>query len=193
MNRVTENHAKTELVSLIKSDARLSYQLISHINTLNKNDISINSLNEAIQLLNHDDLYRWLTLLLQTSVDPSPHTLTLLKRGLSRAFFLDIMANKSLLQADPQTMYLIGLLSVMDRLNGNSFAKIIPSLKLNPEIKQAILEHKGIYGLLLSLALAAEAGEQARIDDYAARCLVNPVEVSLAMINALVMAESTNL
>ncbi len=193
MDLVIARHDLSELEALIKFDARLSYQLIAYTNTLDDNDAAISSLAQALHLLKHDSLYRWLTLLLHTSNDPGPNTLSLLKRGLSRAFFLEALARKSLHHIDPQAMYLMGLLSVMDKLTGQPMSQLIPAIKLSPEIQQALLDSKGIGGLMLNLALAAENGEQSRIEDYAARCLINPVDANLAMINALVMAETTNL
>ena len=193
MDLVMARHDLAEIESLIKYDARLSYQLIAYTNTLDDNDTTISSLAHALHLLKHDGLYRWLTLLLHTSVDPSPSTLTLLKRGLSRGFFLEALARKSLQRIDPQAMYLLGLFSVMDHLTGHPMPQLITPLKLGTEIRQALLENKGISGLMLNLALTAENGEQNRIEDYAARCLINAVDVNLAMINAMVMAETTNL
>lgn len=192
MDRVIARHDLTSLEPLIKFDARLCYQLIAYTNTLDS-DATINSLTQAIQLLKHDGLYRWLTLLLHTSLEPSAETQILLKRGLSRAFFLETLARKSLQHTDPQAMYLVGLLSIMNELTGLTFDRLIAPLKLTTEIKQALLENKGNGGLMLKLAVAAENGEQAKIEDYAARCLINSVEVNLAMINALVMAETIQL
>lgn len=193
MDRVLARHDLAELEALIKLDARLSYQLIAYINTLDDNGSTIGSLAQALQLLKHDGLYRWLTLLLHTSVDASPHTLNLLKRGLSRAFFLEAMAHKSLQRTDPQTMYLLGLLSVIDKLTGYPLPQLIAPLRLSPDIREALLEHKGISGLMLILTRAAENGDQGPLEDYAARCLINPVDVNLAMINALVIAETADL
>ncbi|ARU31188.1 hypothetical protein CAP31_05500 [Sulfuriferula sp. AH1] len=193
MDRVLARHDLAELEALIKLDARLGYQLIAYTNTLDDNGSTIGSLAQALQLLKHDGLYRWLTLLLHTSVDASPHTLNLLKCGLSRAFFLEAMAHKSLQRTDPQAMYLLGLLSVIDKLTGFPLPQLIAPLRLSPDIHDALLEHKGINGLMLILTRAAENGDQGPLEDYAARCLINPVEVNLAMINALVIAETAGL
>lgn len=193
MDRVLARRDLAEIESLIKLDARLSYQLIAYLNTLDDNGGVISSLTQALHQLKHDGLYRWLTLLLHTSVDASPHSVNLLKRGLSRAYFLEAMAHKSLQRVDPQAMHLLGLLSVTDKLTGYPLPQLIGPLRLDPDIREALLEHKGISGLMLILARAAENGDQGPLEDYAARCLINPVEVNLAMINALVIAESADL
>lgn len=193
MDCVIARQALTEIDKQIKYDARLSYQLIGYVNTLDNIEAPINSALQAIQLLKYGGLYRWLTLLLHTSMDNTSSTRIKLKRGLNRAFFLEAMANKSLQQTNPQAMYLMGLLSVMDSLTDHTMAQLIPPLKLSPEVKLALTEHKDIYGLMLKLTLAAENGEQANIENYAARCLISPVEVNLAMINAMVMADTINL
>lgn len=193
MDSVIARQDLTEIDNLIKYDARLSYQLIGYVNTVDSNTAPVNSTLQAIQLLKHEGLYRWLTLLLHTSMDNTSSTRIKLKRGLNRAFFLEAMANKSLQHTNPQAMYLMGLLSVMDSLTDHTMAQLIPPLKLSPEVKLALTEYKDIYGLMLKLTLAAENGEQANIENYAARCLINPIEVNLAMINAMVMADTINL
>lgn len=179
--------------TMMKFDARLIYQLISHVNTVNNNDNTISSIAEALQQLKLEGLKRWLSLLLNACVAPNANMLPLLKRGLSRALFLEAMSRKSLQVQDPQTMYLAGLLSVMDKLLGQPIPTIINALKLNDELKQAVIEYKGDTGLMLKLALAAESNQPNAIDNYAARCLISSMDVNLAMINALVAAETSAL
>ncbi|MHB1678002.1 MAG: EAL and HDOD domain-containing protein [Sulfuriferula sp.] len=190
IDRVIARNDLTEIESLIKTDVRLSYQLIAYTNTLNNNDSTITSLTQAFQQLKHAGLYRWLTLLLHTSIEPKSSTLSILKRGLSRAFFLETLARKSLQQVDPQAAYLMGLLSVISDLVNLPLDQAISRLKLSPQIKAALIEHKGTGGLMLKLAFAAENSEQSAIENLAARCLVSSVDVNLAMINALVLTET---
>ncbi|MHB0990387.1 MAG: EAL and HDOD domain-containing protein [Burkholderiales bacterium] len=193
IDRVIARHDLAEIESQIHTDARLSYQLIAYTNTLNSNETTINSLTQAFQQLKHAGLYRWLTLLLHTSTAPRPDSLKLLKRGLSRAFFLETLARKSLQQVDPQAAYLIGLFSVIGSLLNLPLEQAISRLKLSAQIKTALIEQKGTGGLMLKLASAAENNDQQAIENLAARCLVSSVDVNLAMINALVLTETTPL
>ena len=193
IDRVIARHDLAEIESLIHTDVRLGYQLIAYTNTLNNNEIAINSFTQAFQQLKHAGLYRWLTLLLHTSTEPRTGTLKLLKRGLSRAFFLETLARKSLQQVDPQAAYLIGLLSVIGDLLNLPLDRAIDRLRLSAQIKTALIEQKGTAGLMLKLAYAAENSDQQAIENLAARCLVSSVDVNLAMINALVLTETTPL
>lgn len=193
IDRVIARHDLAEIESLINTDARLSYQLIAYTNTLNSDDTAVTSLTQAFQLLKHAGLYRWLTLLLHTAAEPRTASLKWLKRGLSRAFFLETLARKSLQQVDPQAAYLIGLFSVIGDLINLPLDRAINRLRLSPQISAALIEHKGSGGLMLKLAFAAENSDQAAIENLAARCLVSSVDVNLAMINALVLTETTPL
>ena len=193
IDRVIARNDLSDIESMIKADARMTYQLIAYVNTLNNNDATIDSLTQAVQQIKHDGLYRWLTLLLHTSVDLGTATMIILKRGLSRGFFLETLARKSLHQLDPQAAYLIGLLSVIDKLIDQPITNSLGRLKLSADIKIALIEYKGIGGLMLKLAIAVENGEQPAIESLAARCLVSSVDVNLAMINALVLTETTPL
>ena len=178
---------------MMKFDARLVYQLISYVNTINNNDTTVSSIAEALQQLKLEGLKRWLSLLLNACVTPGANALPLLKRGLSRALFLETLSRKSLQTQDPQTMYLVGLLSVIDKLLGEPIPEIINALRLNDELKQAVIAYKGDAGLMLKLTLAAESNQPNTIDNYAARCLISTMDVNLAMINALVTAETSEL
>lgn len=193
IDRVIARRDLTEIASLVKTDARLSYQLIGYANTLADRNVAINSVSQAVLCFKHDDLYRWLTLLLHTSREPSAATLDTLRRALSRALLLDSLARKSLQQIDPEAAYLIGLFSLTDQLTRQPIEQAISRLTLTAEIKTAVIERKGSGGLLLQLALAAENADQGALEALAARCLISSVDVNLAMINALVLTETTPL
>ncbi len=178
--------------TMIKVDARLVYQLIMYVKTLNA-EVKISSIAEAVQQLKLEGLKRWLSLLLNACTSPSAHSITLMKRGLSRALILEALSRKSLQTQDPETMYLVGLLSVVDKLLGHSMHKLIDLLPLTAELAVALVEQKGNYGLMLKLAMSAEGNDLGAIENYATRCLISTTEVNLAMINAMVKAETSGL
>lgn len=193
MDRVIARHDLAEIESMIHTDARLCYQLIAYTNTLDNLEMPIDTLTQAFQQLKHAGLYRWLTLLLHTSAEPRTGTLKLLKRGLSRGFFLETLARKSLQQIDPRAAYLIGQFSVIGELLNLPLERAIHPLKMSAHIKSALIDQKGTGGLMLKLAFAAENGDQQAIENLAAHCLVSSVDVNLALINALVLTEATPL
>jgi EAL and modified HD-GYP domain-containing signal transduction protein len=178
--------------NMMKFDARLVYQLLMYVKAINA-DVKVSSIAEALQQLKLEGLKRWLSLLLNACTPPTPNSINLMKRGLARALILDALSRKSLQVKDPEGMYLIGLLSVTDKLLGYPLANVIRPLPLGDDMKAAIVEHKGNNGVMLKLAISTEGSDQATIDNYAARCLISTTEVNLAMINAMVKAETSGL
>ncbi|NOT18050.1 MAG: hypothetical protein HOP20_08310 [Sulfuriferula sp.] len=179
--------------SMMRFDARLVYQLIRYVNMISSNDVLVSSIAEALQQLKLEGLQRWLSLLLNASVAPSMATSAVLKQAYSRGLLLESLSRKSLQVQDPQTMYLVGLLSLTDKLLAQPMHTLINPLKLSDDFKAAVIEYKGNTGLMLKLVMATESSDIAVIDNYAARCLISTTDVNLAMINALVAAETSGL
>ncbi|BBP01389.1 EAL and HDOD domain-containing protein [Sulfuriferula nivalis] len=178
--------------NMMKFDLRLVYQLLMYVKAINS-EASVSSIAEALQQLKLEGLKRWLSLLLNACTPPTPHSITLMKRGLARALIMEDLSRKSLQVQDPEGMYLIGLLSVMDKLLGHSMQSLIRPLPLNKDLAAAIIEQKGNNGLMLKLAMSTEGSDTAMVENYATRCLISTTDVNLAMINAMVKAETSGL
>jgi EAL and modified HD-GYP domain-containing signal transduction protein len=178
--------------NMMKIDTRLVYQLLMYVKSINP-EASINSIGEALQQLKLEGLKRWLSLLLNACTPPTPGSITLMKRGLARALITEDLSRKSLQVQDPDRMYLIGLLSVMDKLLGHSIKSVIRHLPLNRSLAAAIIDQKGHDGVMLSLAISTEGNDIAMLENYATRCLISTTDVNLAMINAMVKAETSGL
>jgi EAL and modified HD-GYP domain-containing signal transduction protein len=178
--------------NMMKFDLRLVYQLLMYVKAVNP-EADISSIAEALQQLKLEGLKRWLSLLLNACTPPTPHSITLMKRGLARALIMEDLSRKSLQVQDPEGMYLIGLLSVMDKLLGHSMQSLIRPLPLNKDLAAAITEQKGNNGLMLKLAMSTEASDAAILENYATRCLISTTDVNLAMISAMVKAETSGL
>lgn len=178
--------------NMMKFDLRLVYQLLMYVKAVNP-EADISSIAEALQQLKLEGLKRWLSLLLNACTPPTPHSITLMKRGLARALIMEDLSRKSLQVQDPEGMYLIGLLSVMDKLLGHSMQSLMRPLPLNKDLAAAITEQKGNNGLMLKLAMSTEASDAAILENYATRCLISTTDVNLAMISAMVKAETSGL
>ena len=185
------NHAEvSELEKVFKHDAMLSYKLLRYINSPGCGLIQkIRSIAHALVMLGHDQLYRWLTLLLFTSGKPDPRSQALLKNALVRARLVEMLGRKRLSPAESEGLFIVGIFSLLDALLNVPMAQAVGHLNLPEPILQALIDRKGIYAPFLELAAACEEGEQDSIDEYAAVCMLDPDAVNLAHVQAMIWAE----
>lgn len=153
----------------------------------------VTSIGQALHSMGHERLYRWLTLLLHASGRSDAATQTRLRRALSRAHFLHAMGRKSLQPANADELYLVGLFSVMDEVLDMPMANAVAQLNLSAAVKQALVQRSGPLAGFLELALACEAEDKNRIEAGSAQCLVAYIDLNIALINALIVAEQTAL
>jgi EAL and modified HD-GYP domain-containing signal transduction protein len=194
MDRVIAHADMAEIESLLKMDAALSYRLLRFTNSAGSGvSQPVTSIAQVLRSMGHAMLYRWLTLLLHASGTLERNHSVLLKRALTRACFMQALAGKSLQATQADELYQVGLFSVMKDMLGTDAASAFSRLDLNQSVKQALVHGVGNHAGFLELALACEADDEARIQQASAQCLVTYIDVNIAMINALIIAEEAAL
>jgi EAL and modified HD-GYP domain-containing signal transduction protein len=193
MDRVIAHADMSEIEALLKMDAALSYRLLRFTNSAGSGVTQpVGSMAQVLHSMGHAMLYRWLTLLLHASDATGNHNV-LLKRALTRACFMQALAGKSLQATQADELYQVGLFSVMKDMLGTDAASAFSRLDLNESVKQALVHGVGNHAGFLELALACEADDEARMQQASAQCLVTYIDVNIAMINALIIAEEAAL
>jgi len=92
---------------------------------------------------------------MMTTVDDKPHELTAI--ALQRAKMCELLG-KAQGEKQPESYFLIGLLSVLDAMMDISMAQVIESLSLTRELSDALVHRKGKLGLVLSSVIGADDG-----------------------------------
>lgn len=183
----------SDIEQVFKRDPALSYRLLRYINSAANGLLQpVRSLNHALMVLGYDQLYRWLTLLLFAAGQPDYRTLALMKNALVRARFTELLGAERLKQGDKDGLFIVGVFSMLDSLLNVPMAQAIATLKLPPEITQALLKREGVYAPYLELALASEEGEAQILETYAAACGIDPREINAAHAQALRWAEEVD-
>ena len=185
------NHAEyPELEAQFKLDAGLTYKLLRFINSPGVGlRYPIRSINHVLLMLGHDQLYRWLTLLLFNHESSDGRNQALLRNALVRARFAEILG-ESRLPADLRGgLFITGILSMLDALLNMPMAQAIASLKLSQPTIDALLNGEGVYAPYLRLAIACEKGDQQSIEQLSAELGMSDEEVNVAHINSLVWSE----
>ena len=162
LNLVTshaENHA---IEAQFKLDAGLSLRLLRYINSPAVGlRFPIRSIAHVLVMLGHDQLYRWLTLLLFTQERGDGRSQALLRNALVRARLMESLGDEYLAPDLRGGLFITGILSMLDALLNVPMGQAIASLNLAQPISDALLHDRGPYAPYLQLALACETGEDA--------------------------------
>jgi len=173
-----------------KLDAALSYKLLRFINSPAVGlRYPIKSIGQALVMLGHDQLYRWLTLLLFTHEQGDPRSRALLRNAVVRARLTEALGEQQLSRAERGGLFIAGILSMLDALLGLPLEQAIARLQLPDAVVDALIAGTGPYAPYLQLAQACEQFDQDRIARLSGQAGLTPDAVNLAHVNALIWSE----
>jgi c-di-GMP phosphodiesterase len=142
---------------IVAQDVTLGYKLLKLINSsYYALSTPVTSIRQAISLIGFNQLRSWITLLLMSSIQNKPHELTVI--ALLRAKMCELFA-RALSLPHPETVFLVGLLSVLDALMDMPMSQIIAKLNLSQDLVDALMERKGPHGSILTYVMAYETGD----------------------------------
>lgn len=147
------------------------------------------SLEQAIMVLGRQRLYRWLTVAMFRVGTPRDRDEALLEVAMTRARFLETVADGVLAKKDCDELFLVGLLSLFDVLLAMPLTKVLQLINLADEVTAVLLRSEGPYARFLQLALAVEHGRSAQAADIAGELGIDPAGLSNTSQLALAWAE----
>jgi len=176
---------------VLRSDVALSYRLLRIVNSAaNGLRRRVDSIGNALRLLGVLKVRRWATLVALESIgEEKPRELLL--TGLIRARFCENVARPAGAGDQSDTMYLVGLFSVIEGLTDAPLSAVLEALSLSPEVDRALVEREGKAGAALSLILSYEAADWEGISRHAAQLGISEDESSDAYEEALTFADSS--
>ena len=155
----SENPDVQVLAEAIRSDVSVSFRLLSYLNSAWFGfKQTIQSIDQAIMLLGWNKLKNWLRALLLVDLagtEEVPQELALL--SLQRGKFFELLAQKvDYWGFNPDTLFLLGLFSMMDSILGMPMIKVVELLPLEAKLKAALRhdtnnEYRPIFELLDSI------------------------------------------
>jgi EAL and modified HD-GYP domain-containing signal transduction protein len=173
-----------------KQDAALTYKLLRFINSPAVGlRFPIKSTGQALVMLGHDQLYRWLTLLLFTHEQADPRSRALLRHAVVRARLAESLGERQLSPDTRGGLFIAGILSLLDVVLGLPMEQAVARLKLPAAVVDALLAGTGPYAPYLQLAQACEQFDQERIAHLCSQAGLTPEAVNLAHVNALIWSE----
>ncbi len=140
-----------DLEDVITKDAKLSYRLMTYINSAAfclKGRVT--SVHHALALLGRRTVRNWANLVVLSSAKGKSNEV--LVTALMRARMCQVMALESGQEHDDE-YFTVGLFSVLDALLGMTMADIVENLPLADSVINALLMHEGQHGEVLDLAI----------------------------------------
>lgn len=179
-----------EMERLLKDEPGLSIGVLRLANSVAASSRSrpVESLKQAAILLGWKQMRRYLEVVLLARHTSNENN-ALMKIMVARGRFMEGLARES--NVDGDSAYLIGILSLADRLLGLPMAQILNELHLTEVIEGALLARGGDAGGLLALceALECDVRDPVSMDALASRYALSPDKLLYAKIRSLFTAE----
>lgn len=173
----------------LKLDPVLAFKLLRYINSPAMGLSSpVSGLDKALILLGREKFYRWLSLLLFDFKTPGYKERVLTEQALSRACFLEGLAAQGRLPAQADPLFMLGLFSLLDLLMNQTMADLLLQVQLPEAVRDALLGQPGLWRDALLLAIAAEGQSPQELEQHAARCGLEPTQVSRCALQSLAWA-----
>lgn len=149
-----------EIETTLKGDPALSVSMLRLVNSVAMGSRAhIGSMRQAVIILGRQQFSRWLQLLLYA--DPRDGGVSpLLIMAALRGRFAELIAERSS-PGDTRmkdAAYMVGILSLLPALLGQTMADVLPSLNLSSPIQDALLGRNGMLGTILEMFELLESG-----------------------------------
>lgn len=167
LQAVRQGADNAALAELAKRDPGIAVQLLSMVNSpafgLSQ---PLSSLDQAMTMLGRDALYRWLSVSLFAGGRERPHDLALLEMALTRARFMEQLGRAHPtpdLPGQADELFLVGLLSFVDRLLGLPLDQLLQRMAVPQAVADVLLRSEGPHAPWMLLALAMERCDADRL------------------------------
>lgn len=181
-----------ELTRNIESDVSISFRLLTFINSLAFGlRYKVSSIKHAILMLGWQQIKSWLWLVVLSDVMPSDKTSELPYLSSIRAKFLErASANHSARDVSPETLFLMGLFSLLEPMLDTPMRELVESLPLEDEVKAALCGETNTYSRWLDVAKCFESGDWSKLDELTRALGLDPITVASSYCEALVWAKA---
>jgi EAL and modified HD-GYP domain-containing signal transduction protein len=156
-----------KLAKAIQSDVTISLRLLTYLNSAVFGFRSkINSIQQAINLLGWDNLRKWLRVVVLSDVSKHTHSQDLLLLSSQRGKFLEtVVQDHDFWDFSPDSMFLLGIFSLLDTLIGMPMEKVVSYLPLDEKLKSALRREENCeYAPFLKLVEYLEDADWNRAD-----------------------------
>lgn len=185
IRRVDEEESLDRLENTLKRDPSLAFKLLRYINSPAFGlRVEISSFRHAIMLLGYQRLKRWLALLLATAskdVNLRPVMFAAVRRGLLMEELVAGAGDEEM----RSEMFICGVFSLLDRMFGEPFSKLLGSIPVPERVFQALVKDTGPFQPYLQMVRAAEGESAFDYREAAEQLMMSVAEINRAQLRAL--------
>jgi len=162
LGMVRNDEHLASIAEQLKKEPTMTYKLLRYFNSAALClTTRISTLTEALLMLGRDKFYRWASLLLFDVNNAGYPERILAECALARARTLELLAGNGDIPDAPDTLFLVGLFSQIDKVLGRPLPELIDQAALPAAVRDALLEKTGIYAEALALIANGEVGADA--------------------------------
>lgn len=178
-----------DIVRALKRDPLLAFRILRYLNSplLGLNH-AVDSLDQALTILGRQQLSRWLAILLFSVRDPDFADWLQVESALTRGRLMELLGRQLMPDQAAAPLFLTGIFSCLERLLHRPLAGILDTMPLSAPVRAALLAGNGPYAPLLSLAIASEGFDTARIAQAALAAGIDADGVNRALLAATAWA-----
>ncbi|MBI4805777.1 MAG: HDOD domain-containing protein [Desulfovibrio sp.] len=176
-----------ELTRNIESDVAISFRLLTFINSLAFGlRYKVSSIRHAILMLGWHQIKSWLWLVVLSDMMPADKTSELPYLSSIRAKFLERTAvNHGLSDVVPETLFLMGLFSLLEPMLDTPMRELVESLPLEDDVKAALSGEDNDYSHWLDVAKCFESGDWGKLDELTRSLGLDSIKVASSYCEAL--------
>lgn len=185
INLLRRQASTDEIEEVLKKDAGLAFNLMRLIHSAGFGTVrEISSFRQAVMIMGLKKLFRWAALLLTASKygNTSP---TIGHTAVIRGRLMELLALEFMSEEEAEQAFVVGIFSLLDAMLSIPLQDALQLINVPPQVHEALLERKGVFGNLLRLAEACENSEDKAFDDYANTLNLSSQQINWAHLQAL--------
>ncbi len=154
------------IAATIETDVAISYRLLTFLNSPTFAFVrKITSIKQAVLLLGWQQLKSWLRLVILTDLASPERAQELSRLSAQRAKFFELLAVSAGRAALADSLFLMGLFSLLEALLDVPMAEIVTRLPLEEPIQAALRGDENDFSLWLRLVESIETAQWERMDE----------------------------
>ncbi|NLY41234.1 MAG: HDOD domain-containing protein [Desulfovibrionales bacterium] len=127
------------LVEIIQADLSLSYRLLRYINSARFGlQGKIESISRAATMLGYQNLKQWLRIIVLSDINTTDKAQELVRISIQRGRLLQLLAQQHDTPFDPDSMFLLGLFSMLDAILDQFMEHVLEDIPLQDALKDAL-------------------------------------------------------
>ncbi len=151
------------LENIIKNDMSMTVSLLSMINSAYYG-YKVSSIKQASALLGVKGLKKWSLIYLVDGLQNDKPDI-LFVNALTRAKFAEALAEDFGIKKKSGDLFTMGIFSMMDAFMDRHLSEVLKKVPLTDQVKNALLQNKGLFGEILMLVKAFEKADWSKISN----------------------------